>query len=159
MVVRGFASEFHAWNRAARTVREKLRVTGVLLLVTSGMGLALAALAATAIAAGALPPARIVPSAREMLHVPTILLGTLAGGAVLALMNYLNFSSVVKIRTENITAIMAFSPATTWLFQELGVAAGLISAARPAPALIAAMIAIIAAVLVIFWAGRRVRRP
>ena len=33
--LRTFAAEFHPWNRAARTVREKLRITGLVVLVTS----------------------------------------------------------------------------------------------------------------------------
>jgi len=154
LALRGFAGEFHPWNRAARTVREKLRVTGILLLVTSFLSVVLAALLATAIAASLLPPLRFVPTAAQMLHVPTILLGTIAGGGILALMNYLSFSAVVKITTENITAIMAMSPLTTWLFQEVGVALGLIVAARPEPRMIAAIAVIVVAVLTIFWAGR-----
>lgn len=158
MVVRGFASEFHRWNRAAHTVREKLRVTGVLLLVTSLLSLTLAALAAGAIAMAILPPLRFIPSAAQMLHLPTILLGSLVGGAILAIMNYLNFSSVVKITTENLTAMMAFSPVTTWAFQEIGVALGLIAVQRPEPRLLMAMATFIASVLLIFWAGRRAGR-
>ena len=163
LVVRGFAGEFHPWNRAARTVREKLRVTGILLLVTSFLSLVLAAVAAGAVAAGALPQLRFLPTAAQMLHAPTILLGALVGGAILALMNYLNFSAVVKITTENITAIMAFSPVTTWLFQEIGVALGWITVTRPEPRLVAAMAVIVVGVLVIFRAGLRgrggLRRP
>ncbi len=155
LVVRGFAGEFHPWNRAARTVREKVRVTGILLLVTSFLSLVLAAVAAGAVAAGALPPLRFLPTAAEMLHVPTIVLGTLAGGALLALMNYLNFSAVVKITTENITAMMALSPVTTWVFQEIGVALGWITAARPEPRLVVAMAVTIVGVLVIIRGGRR----
>jgi hypothetical protein len=154
MVVRGLAGEFHAWNRAARTVQSKLRVTGILLLVTTFLSLALVGLTAVAVAIDVLPPLRFLPSAAQMLHVPTILLGVLVGGPILAMMNYLNLSSVVKITTENLTAIMVFSPATTWAFQEFGVATGLIVAARPEPRLIGAMVAMIAAVLLIFWAGR-----
>jgi hypothetical protein len=37
LVVRGFAAEFHPWNRSAQTVREKLRVTGLVILVTSAL--------------------------------------------------------------------------------------------------------------------------
>lgn len=157
LAVRGFAGEFHPWNRAARTVRDKLRVTGILLLVTSLLSLALVTLLAGAIAASALPPLRFVPTVADMRHVPTILLGTIAGGGILALMNLLQFSAVVKITTENITAIMALSPVTTWMFQEIGVALGLIAVARPEPRLLAAMAVIVVAVLAIFWAGRRRR--
>lgn len=155
LVVRGFAGEFHPWNRAARTVRDKLRVTGILLLVTSFLSLVLAAILAGAIAVGALPPLGFVPTFAQMVHGPTILLGTIAGGGILALMNYLNFSAVVTIRTENITAMMALSPVTTWIFQEIGVAFGWIAVARPEPRLVAAMAAIVAGVLAIFLAEHR----
>lgn len=155
LVVRGFAGEFHPWNRAAVTAREKLRVTGTLLLVTSILSLVLASILAGAVAAGALPPMRILPTAGEMLHLPTILIGTFAGGGFLALLNILQFSAVVKITTENITAMMALSPLTTWLFQEIGVALGLIDVARPESRLVAAMAVIVPSVLVIVFAGRR----
>ena len=158
MVVRGFAAEFHQWNRAARTVRDKLRVTGILLVVTSLLSLLLTALVAGGVAGGVLPSLRFLPTAAEMLHVPTILLGLFVGGPILAFMNYLSFSAVVKITTANLMAIMAFSPVTTWAFQEFGVALGLITVERPAPSLVAAMATLIAAVLLIFWADRRPRR-
>jgi hypothetical protein len=158
--VRGFASEFHHANRAARTVRDKLRFTGVVVLMTSVMGLALVACAAAARSAGVLAETRMLPSAGEMLHAPTIALGVLVGGAVIACMMYFNFSSVVTIGTENLTAMMALSPATTWIFQEAGVALGWIDVQRPGTNIAGAMVVCIAAVLVIFWAdihGRRVR--
>jgi amino acid transporter len=158
MVVRSYGGEFHPWNRAARTVREKLSVTGMLVLVTSIASLAATALAAAAIAVGLLPESRIVPTAAQMLHVPTIVLGSLAGGAILTLMMYLNFASVVKIETENLTAVMACSPLTVWAFQELGVLAGLIDARRPEPAVVAVMVVCIAAVLLIIRSGMRARR-
>lgn len=155
MVVRGFASEFHPWNRAARTVREKLRVTGILVLVTSVLSLVVAGALAAGIATGALPSVRAVPTLADMRHGPTILLGCLAGGPILTLMAYLGFSCVVKIGTENNVGMMSLSPVATWIFQELGVAIGLISAVRPEPRLVAAMAVIVGSVLLIFWAGRR----
>jgi hypothetical protein len=155
MVVRSFAAEFHPWNRAARTVREKLRLTGIVVLITSSLGIALTALAAAAIASGVFPPIRFVPDARQMFHVPTIALGSLAGGAILTLMAYLGFSAVVKIGTENHTAAMALAPVTSWMFQEIGVVAGLIAVTRPEPRLVAAMAVIVVAVLMIFRAARR----
>ncbi len=93
-----------------------------------------------------------------MLHAPTFLIGGLAGGAVFTLMMYLNFASVVKISTENLTAMMAFSPATAWLFQAVGDVLGLIKAPTPEPAIIAAIVACIAAVLLIFWASVQARQ-
>jgi drug/metabolite transporter (DMT)-like permease len=151
LVARGFAAEIHPWNRGARTVREKLRVTGLIILVTSIMSLLLAAIAAGAEAAHMLPHTPLVPTAAQMLHAPTFLMGGLAGGAVFTLMMYLNFASVVKITTENLTAMMAFSPATAWLFQALGDEAGLITAPTPEPRIVAAIVVCIAAVLLIFW--------
>lgn len=158
MVVRGFAAEFHPWNRSAKTVQDKLRITGLVLLVTSILSLALTALAAAAMTAGLLPPTPLVPSTAQMLHAPTLLLGGLAGGAVYTLMMYLNFASVVKITTENLTAMMAFSPATAWVFQELGAPLGWIHAPTPKPPIVAAIVVCILAVLLIFWAGVQARR-
>ena len=158
LVARGFAAEFHPWNRAARTVREKLRVTGLIILVMSMLSLVLAAIAATAVAVQMLPHTPLVPTAGQMLHAPTFLVGGLAGGGVFTLMMYLNFASVVKITTENLTAMMAFSPATAWLFQAFGDALGLIKAPTPEPPIIAAIVVTIAAVLLIFWADVSARR-
>jgi drug/metabolite transporter (DMT)-like permease len=155
LVARGFATEVHPWNRDARTVRDKLRVTGLILLVTSVLSLVLAALVAIAVAAQMLPPSPLVPTAAQMLHAPTFLVGGLAGGAVYTLMMYLNFASVVKITTENLTAMMAFSPVTAWLFQALGDALGLITAPTPEAPVVVAIVVCIAAVLLIFWAGGR----
>ena len=45
-ILRSFSSEFHPWNRRAKTVMEKLRVTGLVVLVTCIVGLTLAAWAA-----------------------------------------------------------------------------------------------------------------
>ena len=154
LVARGFAAEIHPWNRDARTVRDKLRVTGLIILVTSVLSLVLAAIVATAVAAQMLPPTRLVPTAAQMLHTPTFLVGGLAGGAVFTLMMYLNFASVVKITTENLTAMMAFSPVTAWFFQAIGDRLGLIEAPNPEPPVVVAIVVCIAAVLLIFWAGR-----
>jgi hypothetical protein len=128
------------------------------LLVTSVVSLVLVAAAATAIAQNLLPATRLVPSAAQFLHAPTFLLGGLLGGAVYTLMMLLNFASVVKITTENLTAMMAFSPATAWVFQELGARLGLIHAPTPQPPVVAAIVVCIVAVLMIFWAGVQSRR-
>ncbi|HWB45867.1 MAG TPA: EamA family transporter, partial [Hyphomicrobiaceae bacterium] len=69
--LRGFSAEFHPWNRAARTVREKLRITGLVVLVTSVAGLALAAFSSVLISAGVMPATSVVPTTAQMLHVPT----------------------------------------------------------------------------------------
>ena len=157
MVVRGFAAELHPWNRSASTVQDKLRVTGLVLLVTSILSLALASAAAVAMALHILPPSSLLPTAAQLIHLPTFLLGGLLGGAIYTLMMYLNFASVVKISTENLTAMMAFSPATAWVFQELGAAFGLIDAPTPGAPVIVAIVVCIAAVLLIFWASVQAR--
>ncbi len=41
MTARSFAAEFHPWNSKARGVLEKMRVTGLMLLLASGVGSAL----------------------------------------------------------------------------------------------------------------------
>jgi hypothetical protein len=153
MVLRGFASEFHPINRAARTVRDKLRFTGVVVLIASLLSLALVVAASLAVR-----ETPMLPTAAQLLHVPTMLLGCVVGGVVLTLMFYFNFSSVIAIGTENLMAMMAFSPATTWIFQEIGVALGLIDVRRPDADIAAAIVLCIAAVLLIFWADVRARR-
>ncbi|MFO1303070.1 MAG: hypothetical protein U1F54_05020 [Burkholderiales bacterium] len=158
MVVRGFAGEFHPVNRAARTVRDKLRFTGVVVLMTAAMSLAAAGLAAVAVASGAMSATQMLPTLQEMTHLPTILLGCVGGGAILTVMMVLNFSAVVTIGTANFTALMAFSPLTIWFFQEIGVALHWIEAARPDAGVVAAMVVCIAGVLLIFLADILARR-
>ena len=154
MVVRSFAAEFHPFNRAARTVREKLRITGIVVLVTSFLSLAGVAGLAAATATGVVPRLAFLPTFADVTRVSTVLLGGLMGGTILTLMAYFNFASVVKIGTANHTAMMAFSPVTSWAFQEVGVVLGLIAVTRPEARLVAAMAVIVAAVLLIFWSGR-----
>ena len=98
-----------------------------------------------------------LPTRAQMLHLPTMLLGCIVGGAILTLMFYFNFSSVVSIGTENLMAMMAFSPATTWIFQEIGVLLGWIDVQRPDANIVAAIALCIADVLLIFWADVRAR--
>ncbi len=158
MVVRGFASEFHPWNRAARTVHEKIRVTGLVVLVTSIMSLVLTALASGLIAQDLIPRTTLVPTLAELTDGPTVLLGCCVGGVILTLMAYLNFSCVVKITTENFTAMMAFTPVATWVMQSIGTGVGIVQIAPLADGLIIAMAGLVGSVLVIFWAGRRARQ-
>ena len=115
--LRGFSAEFHPWNRRAGTITEKLRITGLVVLVTSMASLALAGGCALLVGLGVLPPIPMVPTAAQMLHVPTILLGVLVGGVILTAMAFLNFSCVVKITTENFAATSAFTPVAALLVQ------------------------------------------
>jgi hypothetical protein len=153
--LRGFSAEFHPWNRRAKTVMEKLRITGLIVLVTSITSLALTGAGSLAVALDLLPPLAIIPTTGQMLHVPTILLGALVGGAILTSMAVLSFSSVVKITTENFTATSAFTPVATLLVQMAGSAAGLIPAYALDPELLPAMAVVIGGVLLILYAARR----
>lgn len=153
--LRSFAAEFHPWNRSATTVREKMRVTGLVVLVTSLASLALAAGFALLIGTGWLPPMRLVPTASEMLHGPTILLGALLVAAILTAMAVLSFSAVVKITTENFVATSAFIPVVTLLVQIAASAVGLIPAYALDSSLLPAMGVVIAGVLLILYAARR----
>jgi hypothetical protein len=124
--LRGFSAEFHPWNRRARTVTEKLRVTGLVVLVTSIASLVLAGGCALLIAVGALPA-----------------------------MAVLSFSAVVKITTENFTATSAFTPVATLLVQLAATGVGLIPAYALDGGLLAAMAVVVAGVLLILYAARR----
>ncbi len=153
--LRGFSAEFHPWNRKATTVMEKLRVTGLVVLVTSIASLILTGIGSALVAAGAIPRTGLVPTADELLHVPTILLGTLVGGVVLTAMAVLSFSSVVKITTENFTATSAFTPVATLLVQLAASALGLIPSYALDWSLIPAMTVVIGGVFLILYAARR----
>ena len=153
--LRTFAAEFHPWNRRARTVMEKLRITGLVVLVTSMCALALAAGAAILVATGALPPTPLVPTADQMLHLPTFLLGAVVGSVILTAMWVLGFSSVVKITTENFAAAAAFSPLAALIVQLAAGALGLIPLFPVDASLLIAMAAVIAGVFLMLYAVRR----
>jgi hypothetical protein len=156
--LRGFAAEFHPANRAARTVLEKLRLTGLVVLATSIVGIAAMAVATTAMAAGYLPSTRLVPGRAEWRHAPTLLLGTFVGSIVMTAMSYLNYSSVVRITTENFAAVSAFTPPAVWLVQAAAAAASLAAFPSTAPLLLAAMAGLVFGVSLIIFAANRARR-
>lgn len=130
MSMRTFATEYHPWNRHAVTVIDKMRVTGLVLLSTSIAGTLLVAVLLVARAHGLLGPAQWLPALDQFLHLPTLLVAVLVGAVVLTAMQYLSFSSVVKIGTQNFIAATAFTPLVTLAAQELAVAAGWL---RPMP--------------------------
>ena len=127
--LRGFATEFHPWNRAARSVFEKMRVTGLVILVTGAAGLFLVCLAAALVGGGLIERSDLAPAPSDLWHWPTLVMALILGGIIFTAMNYLQFSSVVKIQTENFIATSAFMPLTTLLLQTVAVALGLIEAA------------------------------
>lgn len=108
--VKTFASEFHPWNRQARTPLEKLRVTGLVVLATT-MIAAVALISVVALtAAGLIPQSPVIPEPAAFWHVPTLVTALLCGAPVFIAMTYLTFSSVVKIGTESFLGTSAFTP-------------------------------------------------
>jgi drug/metabolite transporter (DMT)-like permease len=119
MAGRNFFAEFHPWNRAAKTVIEKMRVVGLVVLVTSLAGLAVTGALSFLMSGGVLPATQALPTFDQMTHGPTLLLAALLGCAIITAMQYLMFSAVVKITSENFFAMMVFTPFATLLLQEI----------------------------------------
>lgn len=108
--VKTFASEFHPWNRQARTPLDKLRVTGLVVLATTIVA-AVALISVVALAAaGLVPQSSMIPEPAAFWHVPTLVIALLCGAPVFIAMTYLTFSSVVKIGTESFLGTSAFTP-------------------------------------------------
>lgn len=155
IVSRSFSGEFHPWNRTARTVHEKLRITGLIVLVTAISGLVLATIGAALVAADLIVRSDAVPAPTAFWHLPTFGLALLVGGALFTAMNYLQFSSVVKIQTENFIATSAFMPLATFALQEMAAALGVLT---PPPfdwRLLPAMTLVIAGVIAVIIGNRR----
>ncbi len=153
--VRTFAGEVHPWNRNARTVTDKLRITGLVVLITTVTGIALAAVAALLIGLGAIPAFAMMPSPAQMLHVPTILLGALVGSVIHTAMAYLSLSSVVKITSENFAAATAFTPVSTLVVQWIAGMLGLIPLFLVDAKLLTAMAIVIGGVFLMLRGARR----
>ena len=96
-----------------------------------------------------------MPTAAQMLHGPTIMLGSVVVGALLTAMAALSFSAVVKITTENFVATHAFMPVATLLAQIGAANIGLIPGYVLDPSLMPAMGIVIAGVLLMLYAARR----
>lgn len=119
MAGRNFFAEFHPWNRAAKTVIQKMRVVGLVVLVTSLTGLAVTGALSALVAQGLLPAMAALPSLEQMTHGPTVLLALMLGCGIITAMQYLMFSAVVKITSENFFAMMVFTPFATLALQEV----------------------------------------
>lgn len=155
-VTRSYASELHPWNRTATSVRERVRVTGLVVLSTTLLALAATALLLLARGYRLLPPTPMLPEPEQFLHIPTLLVALVIGGFVLTSMYFLSFAAVVKIRAENFIAVTVLTPATTLVLQVLAVNAGLLGPQPIAPHVLAAMAVIIAgAGLIVLDARRR----
>lgn len=154
MSARAFATEFHPWNRAARTLEEKVRLTGLVLMVTSSLGTLFVGALMLLAAQGVIPGAAWLPTVADFLHPPTIMLGLFMGVLVLTAMQYLAFSVTLKIRAENFVATTALIPLVTVAFQ---FAAIWLELMKPIPFdwhLLPPMVLVAAGVMVVIWAGR-----
>ena len=60
-----------------------------------------------------------LPTLAQLIHGPTLLLAALLGCIIITTMQYLMFSSVVKITSENFLAMMVFTPFATLILQEI----------------------------------------
>lgn len=154
-VVRGYASEFHAWNRAAKTIREKMQVTGIVTLVTALGSWVLVGLLMAAVEQGTLPPNPVIPRPADLAHGPTIVIAVLVGGAIFTAMNYLAFSSVVKIGTDGFIAASTFMPPATLLVQALAERVGIIPLQVFDWSLLPAMALAVAGVMLVIVEQRR----
>jgi hypothetical protein len=152
---RTFASEFHPWNRAARTIPEKMRITGLVLLSTSLVGLALVLAAVGAAERGLVTPPAWLPLGADLLFPPAIVLGLAVGVIVLTAMQYLAFSTVVKLGTESFIATTAVIPFVTLGVQELVVRGGLLAPVPVGWEVLPAMLAVMVGVALVILGQRR----
>ncbi len=155
--VRSFATEFHPWNRRANNIPEKMRVTGIVVLGTATAGLVLSLGLVGLVSAGVLPRTPLVPQLHQYWHVPTLLLALLVGSVLYSALQYLGFSAVTKIGSENFIASAAFTPLMTLAVQEAAQLTGLIRFPPFDWRLMPSIVAAIAGVLLIVWSGRRAR--
>lgn len=127
VAVKTFASEFHPENRAARTIADKLRVTGLVVASTTLIGASLLLPLVPMTALGALPPSPLIPAPSDFWHLPTLVTAIVLGAPVFIAMTYLTFSSVVKIGTESFLATSAFTPFSVLAIEMAAAACGLLT--------------------------------
>ena len=158
MSLRAFATEFHPWNQRARTITEKVRLTGLVLLVTSLAGDLIVAGLMLLVAEGRIAQPGWLPELRHFLHVPTIALGLFMGACVLTVIQYLAFSAVIKVRAENFVAMTAIIPLVTVAFQLLAISLGILAPVPLDWSVVGAMLVVFAGVLVLISASERAHR-
>lgn len=154
--LRTYATEFHPWNRRASTVFEKMRVTGVVVFITSVGGLVLIGAASLLASAGVIPPSRLVARPEQLVHLPTLAMSLLTGVVIFTALYYFIFSSVLKIGSENLIAVTAFMPLSTLIAQLAVSSLGLMSFAAFDWRLLPLFLLAIAGVFIMIW-GNRVR--
>ena len=158
MSLRAFATEMHPWNRSAQTIEQKMRLTGLVLLVTSLLGAGVVFGLMLLVEKNVIPAPGWPPQVHDFLHAPTVALGLFMGAAVLTTMQYLGFSVVLKIQAQNFVATTALIPLVTLVFQIAAVNLGIL---WPVPIdwnVLPAMLVVAGGVALVIWAGRRVER-
>ena len=154
LVGRSFFAELHPWNRQARDVTDKLRITGLVVLVMALAALIAVGSATLAVRAGLLPPTRMLPTLAELTHGPTLVFALVIGGVIMTAFNYYGFSAVVKVTSEGVLALSALLPITNVILQEAAWRLGLI---RPVPydwRLTGPILMLILGVVLILWRRR-----
>jgi hypothetical protein len=137
------------------TVTEKMRVTGLVVLATSLVGLAAASALAALVASGNLPATPLLPRVDQLVAMPTIILSLVMGCVMITVMQYLMFSSVVKITSENFFAVMALSPLSTLILQEAAARLGVAGVAPAVWAILPFTLLILIGNVLIVWRGGR----
>ncbi|MEZ5817352.1 MAG: hypothetical protein R3D44_09745 [Hyphomicrobiaceae bacterium] len=155
MSSRSFAAEQHPWNRAAQTILEKMRVTGLVLALACVVGMVLLFAAMGAAAQGLFAAPNWFPQTRHLIEPSAIAVGLFVGALVLTAMQYLGFSVVVKLGAENFVATTALIPLTTLAVQQLAVAAGLLAPIAVDWRVTPAMAGVIIGVALVIFGGRR----
>jgi Ca2+/Na+ antiporter len=158
LTARTFAAELHPDNRAAKTVMEKIRITGLVVLVTSLAGLVGLVLGSTLVAAGTIAPGLVVPTLAQLVHGPTLALAALAGVFVLTALAYFSYSCVVKITAENLIAMTGLQPITTLLMQEAAGRLKLIPHFEIDATLLVGMVVVAIGVLIMVAGARQAQR-
>jgi drug/metabolite transporter (DMT)-like permease len=151
MSARNLLAEFHPWNRRAKTVTEKMRVTGIVVLATSCIGLAVTVALSLLVANDVLAPIRALPPLDQFLRPPTIILALITGCILITVMQYLMFSAVVKITSENFFAVMALVPLATLILQEAAARVGLVGAVPAGWHILPFMLLILIGNVLIVW--------
>lgn len=154
MSTRWVAAEMHPWNRAAKTIVEKMSLTGLVLAVTSGVGLAIL-LVLMSIFSATDTHADWLPTPTQLFHPPTIAIAWFSGALVITTMQYLGFSTVVKIGAENFVATTALIPLVTVVLQVASVALGILQPIRLDWSVIPSMLGVGLGVMIVIWAGRQ----
>lgn len=154
LVGRSFFAELHPWNRRAADVTDKLRITGLVVLVMAMTALIAVGGATLAVQSGLLPSTRMLPTLAELTHRPTLVFALVIGGVIMTAFNYYGFSAVVKVTSEGVLALSALLPVTNVILQEIAWRTGLI---RPVPfdwRLTGPILALILGVVLILWRRR-----